>query len=80
MKRLAVLTLFLAFVSAGTAVLAHGNNDHVRGVVTQISAASVTVQVSDQDDEDLDAQRQDDLRKRAVKRRTRATSRSAIAW
>ena len=48
MKRLAVLILFLSFVSAGTAVLAHGNNDHVRGVVTQISTASVTVQVSDQ--------------------------------
>jgi hypothetical protein len=48
MKRLAVLILFISFVCAGTAVLAHGNNDHVRGVVTQISTASVTVQVSDQ--------------------------------
>jgi hypothetical protein len=48
MKRLAVLTFLFAFVLAGTAVLAHGNNDHVRGVVTQISTASVTVQVSAQ--------------------------------
>jgi hypothetical protein len=48
MKRIAALTLLFAFVSAGTALLAHGNNDHVRGVVTQISAASVTVQVSAQ--------------------------------
>ena len=48
MKRIAALTLLFAFVAAGTALLAHGNNDHVRGVVTQISAGSVTVQVSGQ--------------------------------
>jgi Cu/Ag efflux protein CusF len=29
-----------------TAAFAHGGNDHVRGVVTQVSAQSITVQVS----------------------------------
>ena len=45
MKRL--LTLAIALVLAGTAVLAHGGNDHVRGVVTKISAQSVTLQTED---------------------------------
>ncbi len=40
--------LFLSIVSIATIVSAHGNNDHVRGVVTQISATSVTVQISGQ--------------------------------
>jgi hypothetical protein len=40
----AVFALGLAF---GTTALAHGNNAHVRGVVTQISAQSITVQLAD---------------------------------
>ena len=40
----AVFALGLAF---GTTVLAHGNNDHVRGVVTQIAAQSITVELAD---------------------------------
>jgi len=32
----------------GTVAWAHGNNDHVRGVVTELSATAVTVQVSGQ--------------------------------
>lgn len=42
MKRL--ITLACSLVVAGTVVLAHGGNEHVRGVVTQISAQSITVQ------------------------------------
>jgi hypothetical protein len=41
---LSVLALVLA-VSAGA--LAHNGNDHVRGVVTAVSAQSVTVQLAD---------------------------------
>src|SRR5262245_13571442 len=48
MKRLGVLILVLSLAFFGTILSAHGNNDHVRGVVTQISAASVTVQISGQ--------------------------------
>lgn len=45
MKR---LTLLIAAVFAtATVALAHGDNDHVRGVVTQVTATSVTVQVSE---------------------------------
>ena len=44
MKRLALLIVFL--LAAATVGIAHGDNDHVRGVVTQLSADSVTVQVS----------------------------------
>jgi len=40
----AVLTLGLAL---GATAFAHGNNTHVRGVVTQVSAQSITVQVAD---------------------------------
>jgi len=43
MKRLTTAALLLAL---GTVALAHGNNDHVRGVVTQISAQSITVQLA----------------------------------
>ena len=39
----AVLTLGLAL---GTTAFAHGNNAHVRGVVTQVSAQSITVQLA----------------------------------
>jgi hypothetical protein len=41
---LSVIALVLA-VSAGA--LAHNGNDHVRGVVTAVSAQSVTVQLAD---------------------------------
>ncbi len=45
MKRLGlVLSAVIVFA---TFAFAHGNNDHVRGVVTQISAQSVTVQLQD---------------------------------
>src|SRR6266540_1144759 len=46
MKQL--IALFFALLTAGTVTFAHGNNDHVRGVVTQVSATSVTVEVSPQ--------------------------------
>jgi hypothetical protein len=46
MKRLITLVGWLALV-AGTVVFAHGGNDHVRGVVTKISAQSITVQTAD---------------------------------
>jgi hypothetical protein len=42
MKRL--ITVVTAIVLAGTIVLAHGNFVHVRGVVTSVSAQSITVQ------------------------------------
>jgi hypothetical protein len=45
MKRL--LTLAASIVFAGTVVFAHGGNEHVRGVVTSLSAQSVTVQATD---------------------------------
>jgi tRNA A58 N-methylase Trm61 len=44
MKRL--IALALSLVAAGTVVIAHGGNEHVRGVVTQISAQSITVQTA----------------------------------
>ena len=40
-------TLATAIVLAGTLAFAHGGNEHVRGVVTQISAQSITVQTAD---------------------------------
>src|SRR5712692_2454967 len=45
MKRL--IALAASIVLAGTIAFAHGGNEHVRGVVTQISAQSITVQTSD---------------------------------
>jgi len=45
MKRL--IALVGAFTLAGTTAFAHGGNEHVRGVVTQVSAQSVTVQTAD---------------------------------
>ncbi len=46
MKRLGlVLSAIILFAAVA---FAHGNNDHVRGVVTQISTESVTVQLQDQ--------------------------------
>ena len=37
MKRLATLLTASFIVAAGPAVFAHGGNDHVRGVITQLS-------------------------------------------
>jgi hypothetical protein len=45
MKRL--ITLVVSVVLAGTIAFAHGDNVHVRGVVTQVSAQSITVQTAD---------------------------------
>jgi hypothetical protein len=45
MKQLTILAI--AIVLAGTIAFAHGGNEHVRGVVTQISAQSITVQTAD---------------------------------
>ena len=42
MKRLATVTVWIVILTASG--LAHGENDHVRGVVTEVSATSVTVQ------------------------------------
>ena len=44
MKRLIILIASLGI--AGTALFAHEGNEHVRGVVTQISPQSVTVQTA----------------------------------
>jgi hypothetical protein len=38
--------LAAAFLVAGTLVFAHEGNEHVRGVVTQVSAQSITVQTT----------------------------------
>jgi exosome complex RNA-binding protein Rrp4 len=52
MKRMATnvalvfAVVFVLIWALGTAAFAHGNNDHVRGVVTQISAQSITVQLA----------------------------------
>lgn len=45
MKRF--VTLVALVFSAGTLVWAHGDNDHVQGFVTAISAESITVQTTD---------------------------------
>jgi hypothetical protein len=38
--------LAATFLFAGSLVFAHGGNEHVRGVVTKISAQSITVQTT----------------------------------
>ena len=44
-----LVMLSVLIIALGTVTLAaHGNNDHVRGVVTQLSATSVTVQATGQ--------------------------------
>ncbi len=45
MKQFTILAAVIAL--AGTITFAHGNNQHVRGVVTQVSAQSITVQTAD---------------------------------
>lgn len=44
---IAVAVLVLVLGLAAVPALAHGNNIHVRGVVTQVSAQSITVQLAD---------------------------------
>jgi hypothetical protein len=44
MKRLA--TFAGALLIAGTSVFAHGGNEHVRGVVTQVTAQAITVETT----------------------------------
>jgi hypothetical protein len=46
MKRSIALVISVV-VLAGTIALAHGGNTHVRGIVTQVSAQSITVQTAD---------------------------------
>jgi hypothetical protein len=41
------LTLIASLALSGAVVLAHNGNQHVRGVVTQVSATSVTVEGQD---------------------------------
>jgi hypothetical protein len=45
MKRL--IALVGAVMLVGTVAFAHGGNEHVRGIVTKVSAQSVTVQTAD---------------------------------
>jgi hypothetical protein len=48
MKHLTITVVALVLgLTAGTPAFAHGNNAHVRGVVTQVSAQSITVQLAD---------------------------------
>ena len=42
-----LIALIGALMLVGTAVFAHGGNEHVRSVVTKVSAQSVTVQTAD---------------------------------
>ena len=46
MKPLATLLIASFVVAVGAAAFAHGGNDHVRGVITQVSPQSVTVQTT----------------------------------
>jgi len=42
-----LITLVVSVILAGTIAFAHGGNEHVRGVVTQVSPQSITVQTAD---------------------------------
>lgn len=44
--RRTLLAIMVAFVLAGGAAFAHGNAEHVRGTVTNVSDTAITVQVS----------------------------------
>ena len=47
MKHLTIAAAILALgLTLGVTAFAHGNNEHVRGVVTQVSAQSITVQLA----------------------------------
>jgi Domain of unknown function (DUF5666) len=48
MKHLTIAAVALALgLASGAPAFAHGNNAHVKGVVTQVSAQSITVQLAD---------------------------------
>jgi hypothetical protein len=48
MKHFTITAVVLALLLAsGAPAFAHGTNAHVRGVVTQVSAQSITVQLAD---------------------------------
>jgi hypothetical protein len=48
MKHLTITAVALALgLASGAPAFAHGSNAHVRGVVTQVSAQSITVQLAD---------------------------------
>ena len=48
MNRFTITAVVLALLLAsGAPAFAHGTNAHVRGVVTQVSAQSITVQLAD---------------------------------
>jgi ribosomal protein S1 len=44
--RRTLLAIMVAFVPAGGVAFAHGNAEHVRGTVTNVSDTAITVQVS----------------------------------
>ena len=46
MKRLGIPGIMLALVIGGRSLLAHDNNEHVRGVVTAIAPQSLTVETT----------------------------------
>ena len=41
-----IMATLFAVLAAGAITLAHGDNDHVRGTVTQISAQGITIQTT----------------------------------
>jgi ribosomal protein S1 len=41
-----IIAILFAFLAAGAIAMAHGDNDHVRGTVTQISAQGITIQTT----------------------------------
>jgi ribosomal protein S1 len=41
-----ILAIALALLATGASVIAHGDNDHVRGTVTQVSAQGITIQTT----------------------------------
>jgi Cu/Ag efflux protein CusF len=47
MKHLIIAVAVVVLGLAALPAFAHGNNAHVRGVVTQVSAQSITVQLAD---------------------------------
>jgi hypothetical protein len=46
MKRFGIFVIALALLAGGTVLLAHDNNEHVRGVVTAIAPQSITVETT----------------------------------
>ena len=41
-----IIAVLFAMLAAGAAAMAHGDNDHVRGTITQISAQGITLQTT----------------------------------